>query len=826
MTLARQTALLLGLLLVVLTAACAGLFWAIFSPLFSHLEQEDTAEDGLIVAGLLLDEADGLAGTTGDWATWDETWLFMRGEDSTFLDRNLDSQVFRNIDIRALALVDTAGDVVAGLENTGDEGSLAPLGRETAALLSSGLADSAARGGSLAGFVMVGGTPCALAIQPVFPTIGTGPGTGGLVFVRDLAPVLRRLAQQLHGSTITVRPSAGQLPESGSLVTSSSDTIRAEIGLPTVSGPDLELSIARPRDTYAAFASILRHVTLFLAASGLLYSLVTLALMHRLVVSRLSRMLRRLLPAGAGRGEGRASGRLDEVEQLQKAMDPLLARLESATSELRESERKTSAILGAMPDFVVILDASGKILRVHAGYGNEQVISPEKTARMTLEEFNLRGIGPGEIRERISRSLRTSCVERFDFGLEAGGAVRSYGASMVAIGDDQVIVVIRDETQRRLMEREAARIEKLESLGILAGGIAHDFNNCLAAVLGNLDIASILPIGEKASSALERARSACEAAKLITLRLLTFSPGGEPMRQPVHLEDVVREVVRPMLAGSAIHLEMDFARGTSAVSADRDQMAQLVRNIISNALEAMGTTGSLRISAASLESDGSGQLPPGMFVQVSFADTGPGIPQDHLGRIFEPYFSTRPDSAGLGLTVCYSIVRKHGGQIEASSGDEGAEIRIWLPAAAEVRGPEGSALPCPGTDLRGRRVLVMDDDPLVLETFLEMLRSLGMETGSARDGSEAVQRFLEAEHAKKPWDILILDLVVPGGMGGLEALSRMRRVSKSARAIVSSGYSADTVLSDYRENGFDGSLRKPFTLAELRDALQEALKEG
>jgi CheY-like chemotaxis protein len=358
---------------------------------------------------------------------------------------------------------------------------------------------------------------------------------------------------------------------------------------------------------------------------------------------------------------------------------------------------------------------------------------------------------------------------------------------------------------------------------VLAGGIAHDFNNCLTAVLGNLDIASQCTPEARTAMALDRAKNACDTARQLALKLLTFSAGGEPMRKPVRVEDLVREIVPPMLAGTAVRLELSLAAGLERILADPDQIAQLLRNIVSNSLEAMGSRGILRISSSNLDSDGTTQIPEGRFVQISIADTGPGISQEDIGRIFEPYFTRKPDGQGLGLTACFSIVRKHGGQIEALTGPGGAEIIVWLPVAEKSLPADARGATARAVDLSGRRALVMDDDPLVLETFLEMLKSMGIEAAGARDGSEAVQLFLEAERTRKPWDLMILDLVVPGGMGGLEALARIRKASSSARAIVSSGYSADAVLSEYREHGFDGALRKPFTLSELRAALESAL---
>lgn len=821
MTLGRQTAVLLGLLLIALIVICAGLFRAIFAPLFRALERNDLSSEGRVISCLFLEQAEGLTGTARDWATWDETWSFMSSRDSSYFSRNIDPGLFRTLDIRSIVLVDTAGRVAAGVENTGEEGALVPLGAAILSLLGDGVSEAAGRGEEEEGFTLLDGVPCVVAVQPILPSIGVGRRMGGLVLVRDLTPIMRMLRNDMPGSSIRLGPSGGSAGVLEPLVVSHGESISVTIALPAIAGhSSVDLAMTRSRAAYAAFARILRDFTVYIAASGLLFSLLTLLLMQKLVVSRLSGLARRILPAAGHMPDGR---KLDEVGRLESAIDPLIGRLEQAAADLRASQARTASILAALPDFLVIMDRSGKILSVHPGHGNVEVISPERTEQMSLEEFDLVGTTPSEVRGMIARALGTSEVQRLDFDLRVGDLRRSYEASVVGFGEDQVLVVIRDETQRRRMSEEAARVQKLESLGVLAGGIAHDFNNCLTAIVGNLDMASAAGAGG-ASVPLERARSACETARLLALRLLTFAAGGEPLRQAVDLAGIVRETVPPMLSGTAVHLELAFARDLPRVDADPEQMAQLFRNLIANSLEAMGVSGIIRISAESVLPQDTGSVGGEAWVVVSVSDTGPGIPPGVVERIFEPYFTTKPDYPGLGLTICHSIVRKHGGSIEAVHRAGGAEFRIRLRAAVARASEEAPAERAPGNGtLAGRRVLVMDDDRLVLETFLEMLHSLGVEASGTVDGTEAVRRFLEARDAGRPWDAVILDLVVPGAMGGLEALARIRKACGTVRAIVSSGYSADAVLSEHGAHGFAGALKKPFTLAELKAALQSAL---
>jgi PAS domain S-box-containing protein len=381
-----------------------------------------------------------------------------------------------------------------------------------------------------------------------------------------------------------------------------------------------------------------------------------------------------------------------------------------------------------------------------------------------------------------------------------------------------VVLVFRDVTQKERMEEDIQRIEKLGSLGLLAGGIAHDFNNLLAAILGNVSLARLYAgQSSRAGSLLEQAEKATLRAKDLTLQLLTFSRGGDPVRKATSLPGIIQEATHFALSGSNCRAEFDLPATTYAAHADPGQISQVVHNIVLNAVQAMTDGGVVSVSCrnqAVVRGD-SLPLPPGNYVSVSVADRGPGIEPDLLARVFEPYFTTKPRGSGLGLSVVHSIIVKHDGFIRATSTrGQGAVFTFWLPAAADVQEAPPEPASRPVTEGSGR-VLVMDDEAAVLDMATSMLSHLGFVPETALNGREAIGKYRTAVEAGHPYDIVILDLTVPGGMGGAEAVRGILAADPGAIVVASSGYSSDPVLAKPTAFGFAGSLAKPYSVTEM-----------
>ncbi|OIR06447.1 blue-light-activated protein [mine drainage metagenome] len=387
------------------------------------------------------------------------------------------------------------------------------------------------------------------------------------------------------------------------------------------------------------------------------------------------------------------------------------------------------------------------------------------------------------------------------------------------------VLVLRDMTERVRLEAEQLRSSKLESLGVLAGGIAHDFNNILTVVMGNLTLTMLDSQAMTAAGRwLKEAERGVVRARDLTQQLLTFAKGGEPVRTAVALADFVKETAEFALHGSKTRCIFQFGQALWAAEVDKGQVGQVVQNIVINANQAMPDGGLLRISLVNTVVDEAtgGAVRPGRYLKLSIADTGTGIRPDHLARIFDPYFTTKPQGSGLGLATVYSIVCKHQGHVDVESQvGVGTTFHIWLPAA-KVQ-PAADRPEHAGASGRTGRILFMDDEEPIRRLGQALLQSLGYEAKVVRDGGEVLREFDEARERGRPYDLVMLDLTVAGGMGGLAALQEIRRRDPSAKAIVTSGYSSDPVMGDYRSYGFQGMVPKPYRIGDLGRTIQEVL---
>ena len=389
------------------------------------------------------------------------------------------------------------------------------------------------------------------------------------------------------------------------------------------------------------------------------------------------------------------------------------------------------------------------------------------------------------------------------------------------------VVVFRDVTERARLEAELLRSSKLEAVGILAGGIAHDFNNILTVVMGNVTLAMLdSVVMDAAGRWLSEAERGVMRARDLTQQLLTFAKGGDPVRKAVHLPEFIREAAEFALHGSKVRLEFSNEADLWAAEVDKGQIGQVVQNLVINAVQAMPEGGIVRIA---LSNEKAGPLSPrplaaGNYVFLTIADTGLGIRAEHISRIFDPYFTTKQSGSGLGLATVYSIIRKHQGHVEVESElGRGTRFSIWLPAAPDAKPIEVQA-PEKIERLSGR-VLFMDDEETIRMLAVALLTRLGLEVTSVADGAEAVRKYGEARDGGKPYCLVIMDLTVPGGMGGLEAMQALQKIDPHVRAIVSSGYSSDPVLASYRAHGFRGMVPKPYRFADLARSISSVLME-
>jgi PAS domain S-box-containing protein len=381
------------------------------------------------------------------------------------------------------------------------------------------------------------------------------------------------------------------------------------------------------------------------------------------------------------------------------------------------------------------------------------------------------------------------------------------------------VLVFRDNTERKRIEERLLNAQKLESIGVLAGGIAHDFNNLLSAILGNISLAKAKR-DETSFERLEEIEKASMRAEELTRQLLTFSKGGSPVKKTASIVELIRQSAMFVATGSNVRCEFQFAGDLLPVDADPGQLSQVINNLVINAMQAMPNGGVVRISAENIQAD-AGWNRTGLYgnvVKVSVQDEGPGIPAEHLSRIFDPYFTTKEHGSGLGLATVYSIIKRHDGQIEVESRPgAGTTFHLFLPASEKPLDEPRATVANPRNG-KGC-VLVMDDEEFIRGVARDMLGHLGYSATCARDGAEAVELYKKSMAAGKPFDAVIMDLTVPGGMGGKDAVRILKEIDPGIMAIVSSGYSNDPILADPGKFGFTGIVAKPYTLDALSDAV-------
>ena len=403
----------------------------------------------------------------------------------------------------------------------------------------------------------------------------------------------------------------------------------------------------------------------------------------------------------------------------------------------------------------------------------------------------------------------------------ADSAAPIYNPASEMVG---VVLVFRDISEKQRMEQEIIKVKKLESVGVLAGGIAHDFNNLLAAILGNINLVRLgLEEESKPALLLREAEKASLRAQHLTQQLLTFSKGGEPVRKTSDLREIIRDNVEFVLRGSSIGYELQLQEDLWPVDVDPGQVGQVIQNIILNGRQALEETtdSQIVIEAHNCQNCVENEVVTSSCVHVTINDNGPGISPAVLEKIFDPYFSTKQEGSGLGLAICHSIIAKHGGVLTAQSGvGQGATFTIKLPVASEceVKTPLD---PISKAIQRPLKILIMDDEEMLRTLAAHILIELGHEAEVVKDGDEALAVYSKAMEAGSPFDGVIMDLTIPGGMGGKEAVAKLLELDPGAKVIVASGYSNDPVMANYKAHGFVAMLVKPFRVADLEKAVGE-----
>ncbi len=535
----------------------------------------------------------------------------------------------------------------------------------------------------------------------------------------------------------------------------------------------------------------------------------------------------------------------DDEDRFIISMVEDISERKKARMELSMEKERLAVTLRSIGDGVIATDDAGRILLINRVAEELTGWNAEEAAGRPLEEvFHIVREKTGEVCENpVKRVLSTGDIiglANHTILVSRDGTERVIADSGAPIRDRDnriigVVLVFRDITRSRKLEEELIKTQKLESLGVLAGGIAHDFNNILTSILGNVSLAlTRTDDDENLALSLREAQKAAWHARDLTQQLLTFSRGGSPIMKVISLSGIIREAAAFALSGSNIKSVLNIPEDLWHVNADEGQIRQVVNNLIINAKQSMPSGGVIEVTAENvlldtpLKSYQGAPLPftleKGRYLALSIRDQGVGIDPDIMTRIFDPYFSTKEQGNGLGLTIAHSIIKRHDGFIHATSRPgEGSCFYIFLPATGET-----GRDPVPGNSepLRGQgRILLMDDEETIRKVAGEMIRYLGYEVDFARDGDEAVTMYRRALDEARPYAAAIMDLTIPGGTGGRECMRQLLEIDPEVRAVVSSGYSNDPIMAEYGIYGFASVIAKPFSLDDLSRVLHEVLRD-
>ena len=515
---------------------------------------------------------------------------------------------------------------------------------------------------------------------------------------------------------------------------------------------------------------------------------------------------------------------------------------------LRESEAKYSTLVEQAREGVAIIEGvslafANRAMETITGYATEELtgkplldlVAPECKDLM-IKRYQLRLAG-----KKVStfHETKLSCKD---------GTIKDVELSFAAInyhGKPAMMIMARDITERKKTEEELLKIQKLESLGILAGGIAHDFNNLLASIIGGISLLELEAEDETdASGLLEIIKAASQRAKNLTRQLLIFAKGGAPIKNVASVSKLLKDTVSFALSGSQVSCELSIPDDLWWAEIDEGQIGQAINNVMINAGQSMSGGGTIRVCAENVVIEAQSLLPlkEGKYVEILMKDQGIGIPEDNLIRIFDPYFTTKQKGRGLGLAITYSIIKKHNGYIKAESQvGVGTTFHIYLPASEKeiltvegVEGVEGVEEVAVAEGVEGPekkklhpgqgKILVMDDQQLVRNTVGRILTHLGYEVGFAANGTEAIELYKKAKESGLAFDAVILDLTIPGGMGGKETIQKLLEIDPYVKSIVSSCYCNDPIMSEHQKYGFKGVVTKPYEMKDLREILYKVIK--
>ncbi len=520
------------------------------------------------------------------------------------------------------------------------------------------------------------------------------------------------------------------------------------------------------------------------------------------------------------------------------SLDIDITEKKNARMALEEEKERLAVTLRSIGDAVITTDRDGKVTLLNkaaekmTGWKSDEAIGQSLTEVFNVVDETTRK----PMSNPVVTVLKTKSIvslSNHTVLIALDGQERVIADSGAPIFDAHseiigVVLVFRDITMEHHVQAEIQRSAKLESLSVLAGGIAHDFNNLLTGIIGSLSFIRMFPDAQdETMSLIGEAEKSAFRAKDLTQQLLTFAKGGTPVRKVTAINDIIRETVMFSLRGSKSNGHFELPDDLWPVEVDSGQISQVFQNLSINAVQAMPHGGKITVHAENV-SRATHRIPRFLekerYVRIEFNDSGTGIAPENLQKVFDPYFTTKSDGSGLGLATTYSIIKYHNGIIEVSSQlGIGTTFTIYLPAKEEAFTTDVSS-DTNGNGMKGTgRILVLDDDDIVRSLLTRVLEHLGYEAVMTEEGNQTIEEYKKASESGNPFDVVILDLTIPGGLGGLEAFEALRQFDPKVKAIVSSGYATDPVMSHYKDYGFVAVAVKPYKIGEMSDLIQQAL---
>jgi PAS domain S-box-containing protein len=496
-------------------------------------------------------------------------------------------------------------------------------------------------------------------------------------------------------------------------------------------------------------------------------------------------------------------------------------------TERKQAEEAFQVLVNQAPMGIFIVQ-DGKFQLINPGF--EKISGYAAGDLLGCESMRL--VSPDyrqAVREHAIKMLKGEPVQAYEFPIitKCGETrwVMETVTSTLYRGKRASLGYFIDISEHRSLEAQLLQARKMEAVGTLAGGIAHDFNNILTAILGNIGLAILDDkMSPRVRDRLAQAEQACLRAQSLSQQLLTFAKGGAPVKKIIPVAKLLTESIAFTCAGSAVRVDTSFPEDLWSIEADPGQIGQIFQNLTINAIQAMPTGGTIKVRAENLTLGTDRDLPleAGKYLKITVQDQGIGIAAQHLPRIFDPYFTTKQKGSGLGLASTYAIVKKHHGHISVESKQGvGTTFQIYLPASEQPAAPQPAE--DTGLPVGEGKILVMDDEEMVREVLGRMLGLLGYGVELASDGGEAIERFVQAQKAGQAFAAVILDLTVPAGLGGKDTVAKLRQLDPRIKAIVSSGYSDDPIMADFRKYGFSGVIAKPYKISEVGRLLQEVV---